>query len=225
MDVTPRKQAQVVALRKHSKPTIRAMGEQLGLAKPTVRRIANMAESGNDANIHRRGRCGRKRKTTASDDKMIIRNSVKAPWKTSRELQSHLAVSGVIFDPSTVRKRLPTAGRIARKPSKQQLLTPALTKKRLQWAKKYNNWGAEQWKKVIFSDQSHFEVDGYRSRYIRNVGEPIRKAYIQQATKYPPKKMFCGFFSASGPGRLIPIERMNSDKYKDILTKSLMPRL
>jgi len=35
---------------------------------------------------------------------MIVRNSVKAPWKISRELQSDLAVSGVIIDPSTVWK-------------------------------------------------------------------------------------------------------------------------
>ena len=47
-----------------------------------------MTESGNDVNIHCRGRCGRKRKTIASEDKMIIRNNVKAPSKTCRELQS-----------------------------------------------------------------------------------------------------------------------------------------
>jgi len=85
---TLRKQARVVASRKHSKLTIRVIGEQLGNAKSTVGRIAMMTESGNDVNIHRRGRCGRKRKTIASEDKMIIRNSVKAPSKTCRELQS-----------------------------------------------------------------------------------------------------------------------------------------
>jgi len=84
---------------------------------------------------------------------------------------------------------------------------------------------AEQWKRVIFSDESHLEVRSYRSLYIRrNIGEPTRKAYIQQATKHPPEKMFWGFFSASGPGGLIPIEgMMNSDKYMDIMTNYLMP--
>jgi len=59
---------------------------------------------------------------------MVIRNSVKAPYKISRELQSDLAVSGVKIDPSTVRKRLLTAGKITRKPSKKQLLTPVMMK-------------------------------------------------------------------------------------------------
>jgi len=45
-----------------------------------------MAESGMilTSNVEE-GRCGRKTKTTASDDKMIITS--KAPWKTNRELQ------------------------------------------------------------------------------------------------------------------------------------------
>ena len=51
MDVTPRKRAQVVALRKHSKLTIRTIGEWLGLAQSTLGRIAKMAESDNDVHI------------------------------------------------------------------------------------------------------------------------------------------------------------------------------
>jgi len=79
----------------------------------------------------------------------------------------------------------------------------------------------------MFSDESHFEMHGYRSPYTRkSIGEPFRKAHIQQATKHPPKKMFRRIISASGPGRLISIEgMMTSDKYKDILAKYLTPKL
>jgi len=135
-----------------------------------------VTESGNDVNICCRRRCGRKKKTTSSDDEMIIRNSVKAPWNTSRGLQSDLTVSGVILDPSTVRKRLLTAGRLARKPSKKQLLTTAIMKNRLQQAKNVD-WGAEQRKRVIFPNESHFEVHGYLSWYIRSIGETIGKTH------------------------------------------------
>ena len=51
-----------------------------------------------------------------------------------------------------------------------------------------------------------------------------REAHIQQAPKHPPK-MFWGFFTVFGPGSFIPIERMNSDKYKDILANYLLPIL
>ena len=101
------------------------------MAKSTVGRVMKAADENGDISIHRRRRCGRKRKTTSHDDKMIIRNSVKSPWKTNKELQSDLATSGVFLDPSIIDKRLLASGSIARKPNKKQLLTTKIKKKRL----------------------------------------------------------------------------------------------
>ena len=131
-DVTPSKQSQVVALRQHSGLSIRQIADRLGIAKSTVGRIVKAADEDGDISIHRHGRCGRKRKTTTSyDDKMIIRNSVKSPWKTSKELQSDMVTSGVFVDPSIIGRRLLASGRIIRKPTKKQLLTTKIKKKRL----------------------------------------------------------------------------------------------
>ena len=145
---------------------------------------------------------------------MIIRNSLKSPWKTSKELQSDLATAGLLVDPSIIRRRLLALKRIVRKPTKKQLLTTKMKKKRLQWAKKCKSWGTDQWEKVIFSNETHFEMCGYRSWYVRrSIGKPLREAHIQQAPKHPPKKMFWGFFTVFGPGSLIPIKGvMNLDK-------------
>ena len=121
--------------------------DRLGIAKSSVGKIVKMADEDGDISIHRHGRCGRKRKTTSHDDKMIIRNSIKIPWKTSKELQSDLATSGVLLYPSIIRRRLLASGRIARKPTKKQLLTTKMKKKRFQWAKKYKIWSTDQWEK------------------------------------------------------------------------------
>ena len=72
MDVTPSKRSQVVALRQHSSLSIRQIADQLGIAKSSVGRIVKAADEDGDISIHRRRRCGRKRKTTSHDDKMII---------------------------------------------------------------------------------------------------------------------------------------------------------
>ena len=127
MDVTPSKRSQVVALRQYSGLSIRQIADSLGMAKSTVGRIMKAADEDGDISIHRRGRCGRKRKNTFHDDKMIIRNSVKSHWKTSKELQSDLATSGVFVDPSIIRRRFLASGRIARKPTKKQLLSTKMT--------------------------------------------------------------------------------------------------
>jgi len=45
---------------------------------------------------------------------------------------------------------------------------------RLVWAKEYKNWTLADWKKVMFSDETHFFVGGKHSRF--------------EQAKHPPKK-------------------------------------
>ena len=99
--------------------------------------------------------------------------------------------------------------------------------KRLSWVKKYKDWTVEQWRKVIFSDETHFEVQGYRSNFIQcSSEEPLRSGHIQQAPKHPPKVMFWGCFTDFGPETLHPIEgMMNSTKYIEVLRTWLIPTM
>ena len=78
---------------------------------------------------------------------------------------------------------------------------------------------------VLFSDESHFEVQGQRSRFVRRSdGEPVRPGHIEQYAKHPEKKMFWGCFSDFGPGRLYPVTgMMNSDTYIKVLQTDLIP--
>lgn len=80
---------------------------------------------------------------------------------------------------------------------------------------------------MIFSDESHFEVQGQRSQYVRrSIGEPIRPGHIEQHVKHPEKKMFWGCFSDDGPGTLHPVTgMMNSDAYIEVLQRKLIPEM
>ena len=111
---------------------------------------------------------------------MIIRNRIKNPSLSSSYLQRQLVTANVHVSDSTVRRRLKAEGRVARRPVKKQLLTPTMMKKRLKWAKEHREWTVDDWKKVIFSDESHFEVHGHRSPYVRrSVGEKLKPGHIQ----------------------------------------------
>ena len=64
MDITPRKRAQIVALRQHSNMTIRKVGEEPNVSKSSVGRIFKMMDTNRDVTKpKKRGRCERKRKT------------------------------------------------------------------------------------------------------------------------------------------------------------------
>ena len=90
IDVTLRKRASIIALRKHTGLSIRNISEKLANPMLTVGDIIKRAENTGEPRTLRHGRCGRKRKTTPQDVKVMIRNSVKNPKKTSRDFQRDL---------------------------------------------------------------------------------------------------------------------------------------
>jgi len=42
-----------------------------------------------------------------------------------------------------------------------------MKEERLHWAKKHKKWDQQTWIQSVFSDESHFEVQGYRSQHVR----------------------------------------------------------
>ena len=88
----------------------------------------------------RKGRCGRKRKTSQKDDAYLIRTSKLNPEENSFNSHKVLEATEIKIDASTVRRRLLESGRKARRPVSKQLLTSPMKKKRLPCARKYKNW-------------------------------------------------------------------------------------
>lgn len=227
MDTTPRKRIKIVTLNEHTSLTQREIACQCAIGVATVNRIIRQHSETGSVSPQRSGKCGRKRKTTKRDDAVLLRLSKLNPRKTSDMLRKDLEMTGVHLDSSTVRRRLLEGGRKARKPMKKQLLTTSMKKKRLFWASTYKGWSVEQWRKVVFSDESHFEVQGQRCQFVRRAdGESITPKHILQTVKHPEKKMFWGCFTYSGPGPLCPVTgMMNSSSYIQILGSKLVPEL
>lgn len=225
MDITPRKRSKIIALNEHTSMTVRDIATAVGVGKSSVSRILTTFQDSGSSSPKRKGKCGRKRKTTPRSDKILIRNSKINPRKTSTDLRRDLLDFGVEVSTSTVRKRLLEVGRKAKRPRKKQFITQKMMKKRLAWAKKYRSWTVNDWKKVIFSDETHLFVQGYKSSVVRrSEGETLRPDHIQQTVKHPSKQMFWGFFTTNGTGSLVPITgMMNSVKYIEILRSRIVP--
>lgn len=100
-------------------------------------------------------------------------------------------------------------GRKAYRPKKKQLLTENMCKKRLQQAKTHKSYSVEQWKTILFSDETHILVQGYKVNFVRrSANEAETSVHVLQKPKHPPKKMFWGCMSHNGPGPLVPVEGM-----------------
>jgi len=118
-----------------------------------------------------------------------------------------------------IKRHLIKAGRVAQRPLTKQLLTKKMKSKRLVWAKEYRKWTLADWKRVMFSDETHFFVGGKHSRFLRrSVGERVKPCLLNQQAKHPPQKMFWAYFSYKGVGSLFPVQGiMKSDQYVEVL--------
>lgn len=136
-----------------------------------------------------------------------------------QELQNNLVKAGFHIHDSIVQKRLIKGDRISIRPQKKQLLTTIMMSKRYQWTKIHAHWTVENWWKLLFSDESHFVVQGQRSRFVRK-SEKATAAHFDQTRKHPPKKMFWGCFSFEGTGSRVPIEGMMRSGKHQLIIKS-----
>ena len=218
MDIDLRTRTEIITLHQYTDKSQREISRNVGVSQSSVDRIIKK-----EPGSKRKGRCGRKVKASPEAMQMLISESESHPRKNSSELRNYLASLGIEVTSRTVRGYLLKAGRRARRPIKKQLLTEEMKRKRLAWAETYKEWTKEDWRKVLFSDESHFLVQGQRSQYVRRSrNEEIREEHMNQFVKHPEKRMFWGSFSYNGVGSLYPVDGiMNAEKYMQVINTKL----
>ena len=77
---------------------------------------------------------------------------------------------------------------------------------------------------MLFSDESHYLIQGQHRRYVRrSEGEKVIERHINQTVKHPQKKMFWGSFGFSGLGSFYPYSGiMNADKYINVVNHKVL---
>ena len=147
-DLTPRKISQVKALMENTNLSQREIARRLNISPATITVLKRRLQFGS-ASPKRRGRCGPKRKTTVQTDRWLSRYSQKNRRLSSNQLKQELINRGCNISSSTVRKRLLADGVGAYQPVKKPHLTARMKRQRLQWAKQFEKWTAEDWERYV----------------------------------------------------------------------------
>lgn len=201
-----------------------AVGRLFQISPEGVKQI--IIKSREAATLADKPRSGRPRVTSIRDDRLMVQLCKRNPRLVVREIKEQLEETGRTASQTTIRRRLHDAkltGHVARR---KPLLTKVHKKRRLEFAKKYQNQPLEFWKKVIFSDESKFEIFGNRRRQTvwRSKGDnPYSERYLHPTVKHGGGGvMVWGCFSWFGVGNLHVIDgRMNAVMYCDILESNL----
>ena len=210
--------AQIVALHGQNLSE-RQISAQLGCSKTAVHQaIAKYQQDGSNTD---KKRTGRPRVTIAREDNVMRRIVVRSPTSSMKKIRAELLRRGRISH-MTVSRRLSKEFNLK---SYKPRLTAAMKAKRLQFANNHQHWTAEQWGKVLFSDESTFQQFVVRKRHVRRpTGKRFDERYTISTVKHPPSHMVWGAMSRNGVAALSflpPGTTMNGRKYVQMLSEKL----
>jgi transposase len=150
----------------------RYVARRLEINQSTVSRIAQRYQETGE--LKRRSGQGRKRVTSQADDRFVLLTSLRNRHLTAPQLQNELHnARNVEVSERTIRRRLIENNLTSRRPANGPLLLPHHKRARLQFARNHIHWTADDWGRVLFTDESRFALnspDG-RLRVWRRSGE------------------------------------------------------
>jgi len=149
----------------------------------------------------------RKRKSTAREDRIMHRLSEADRKKTAVDIHAEMkkASKGFKLSVRTIRKRLAEFGLNGRIARKKPLVSLKNRKARLAFAKSHIDWTADQWARVLFTDESKFNrlgSDGVQYVRRRPGEEFLPKCTIPTVKGGGGSIMLWGAFSRDGTGPL-----------------------
>ena len=194
----------------------------------TVQNLIHRFRAGGESELPLPKKQPGKPKKTSSRTRSVLRRQIEGnPSLTAKELkeQNHVLLCNVSL--RTVQETLHRdLDYRCYRPRKKPLINDRQRKRRLLFAKKYRDWPLDNWRKVLWSDESTFCVSGGGPAkvYRRPGSDPTDPRYTQKTTKHPPSLMVWGCFSYYGVGDLVVLPKnttVNKVVYFELLNDHL----
>lgn len=224
---------ELVVKARHRGETNADITKWLEVPERTIRNIMHKWET--ERTLKRKRGSGRPRITTRGQARLLVRQVRKDPFMTAVQLAQYASDHlGVNMTDRTARNILIQGGLRARTPVKKPWISKKNRARRLKFAKEHLDWTIEQWKRVLWSDESKnnlFGSDG--RRFVRRpAGKRFDKKYTRPTVKHSASVMPWGAFHYGGVVPLVWVGEvaaqfdrttMNGEVYLDILKKNLLP--
>lgn len=199
-----------------------------GVPIATVNRVCQTRKT--EQELADKAKSGRPRKLGAREDRLVARKVIQKGTGTSVALARDLAPNlPQPVSAKTIGRSLQRQGFKAGPQTKKPQLSVTHRQKRLDWARSHRNWTVEDWKKVIFSDESKFNIFGSDGRTWcwKKVGQRLAPHAVKPTVKHGGGSiMIWGCMTWDGVGNITLIEgKMNSEVYQKILEEEYLDTL
>ena len=171
----------------------------------------------------RKARRKYQRITTEHEDQDINDALEQNPFLPLRDITNILFIQ---ISEKTLRCRRSELGLGSYIAAKEPGLRPENVEARLHWALKHINWSLDEWKRVIWSDESSIwvGVNPRRQWVVRPSGERLNRKYVKKTFKSAQVKVMvwaCFTDERLGPMIICDEGGISANKYEDILFDGL----
>jgi transposase len=197
--------------------TVREVAKTVGVSISTVSRIGQKECS--DRILHKGGR---RQALSAADKRYCVRMVTKGNLDNAVKVKKMLEKDHEItVSADTVRRALRGGGLGAIEKPKKPLLSKANVRKRIAWCKAHKDWTVDDWKRVVWSDETkinRFNSDGRVWAWIRD-GETLSPKHVKVTVKHGGGSiMLWSALTYVGTGWMCKIDgNMDKTLYKEIL--------
>lgn len=177
------------------------------LPRSTVCDIINVYVTTGD--IKRKTGSGRKRKTSGRQDRAIVKIAKQDPFCSSRSMSNKAKIDhNIEVSRKTIERRLKEAGLNSYVAKKKPFISALNIKKRLDFALSHKDWTVDQWKRILWTDETFFNLSYHGRQFVwRPKGKEYDRKYIKPTFKHGGGKiMVWGCFSSNGVGDLYKID-------------------
>src|SRR5271170_8124339 len=208
--------AKILALH-HSDLSTRAIASEVARSQSMISRILRTYDY---KTFNARDRTHiTKRKTTEREDRILTQVAKANDDQAYRDI---IYMSGIKVSRNTLHRRLKEIDLYSRIRRQKPVLKSSHKAARLYWARKYQHWMVEDWKRVIWSDESSIVLGrkSHRRRCIRKKGQAFLSRHCDGTVKSGKVTiMIWACFTGAGPGPLIVCDagNVNADCYLEIL--------
>jgi transposase len=212
----------IVSLLDHNL-SLRQIATQLGISKTTVSKVRDEARPDKE-----KSKGGRPAKIATVDKRQLARLAALKKINTTRKLAQELKnASNIDVSAETVRRTLKKSGMKAVTRKKKPKLQPNHIRQRYDFALRHQYWTTEDWRRVIWSDETKINrlgSDGRQWIWKKTGDNRLTEQDIQGTVKFGGGSiMMWGCMTAKGVGFACRIDgNMDAEVYVNILDEYLL---
>ncbi len=204
----------------------RKIGRDLDISPSTVHNIIKRFKESGGISV-RKGQ-GRKPKLNNRDLRSLRRHCIKNRHSSISDITTWAQdYFGKPLSSTTIRSYIHKCQLKLYCAKRKPYVNSVQKRRRLLWARRHLGWTITQWKRVLWSDESVFQVFFGRNgrRVLRTKEENDHPDCYQQQVQKPGSVMVWGYVSALGKGNLHFCDgTINAEKYIEILEHNIFSR-